>query len=51
MTDLVTSLVTGFTTTANSMLSAIGQIVPVMLPVVGGLAVVTLGIKVFRKMT
>lgn len=50
MEGLVTSLTTGFTSTATQMLSAVGSIVPVMLPVVGGLAVVSLGIKVFRKM-
>lgn len=50
MDTLVTSLVSGFTSTASSMLSAVGQIVPVMLPVVGGIAVVTIGVKIFRKL-
>lgn len=50
MEALVTSLTTGFTSTANSMMSAVGSIVPVALPVLGGLLVVGIAIKVFRKM-
>lgn len=51
MDSLVTSLTTGFTSVANSALSAIGGIVPVMLPVVGGVAVIKLGVKIFRSLT
>lgn len=51
MTGLVTSLVTGFGETATQMLDAVGKIVPVMLPVVGGIAIITLGIGVFKRMT
>ena len=50
MESLVQSLTTGFTSTATSMLSAIGSIVPVMLPIIGGIGVVGLGVKVFKKL-
>lgn len=51
MDALVTALTSGLTTTANSMLSAIGTIVPAALPVMGGMAVVYLGIRVFKKVS
>lgn len=50
METLIESLTAGFSTTATSMLSAVGGIVPVMLPVVGGIAVVGLGVKIFKKL-
>ena len=50
MDALVTSLTSGFTTVANNMMSAIGSIVPVALPVLGGVMVVGIGIKIFRKL-
>lgn len=50
MEALVQSLTTGFTTTATSMLTAIGNIVPVMLPIIGGIGVVSIGVKVFKKL-
>lgn len=50
MESLVTSLVTGFTTTATSMMDAIGKIVPVALPVCGAVMVVGIGIKIFKKL-
>lgn len=49
MDTLVTSLTSGFTTIANDMLSGIGKIAPVALPVLGGVALVGIGIKVFKK--
>lgn len=49
MEGLVTSLTSGFSTIATDMLSAIGSIVPVALPVLGGVAVVGIGIKLFKK--
>lgn len=50
MEALVTSLTTGFTSVATQMMSAIGSIVPVALPVLGGVMVVGIGIKIFRKL-
>ncbi len=51
MDTLVTSLTSGFTSAATSMLSAIGGIVPVMLPVVAGIAVVGVGVALFKKLS
>ena len=51
MEALTTSLVSGLTTTATDMLGAVGSIVPVALPVMGGIAVVGIGIKLFKKVT
>lgn len=48
----VTESLTGaLSTTASDMMSAISAIVPVAIPVVGAILVVTLGIKVFKKFT
>ena len=46
---LTTSLVSGLTDIGNNMLTAMGSILPTVLLVVGGVAVVTFGIKLFRK--
>lgn len=49
MTRLTTSLVSGLEDIANQMLDSLGKILPVVLMVVGGVMVVTFGIKLFRK--
>lgn len=51
MSDLTNALVSGFTSIAGDMVSAIGSIVPVALPVLAAVAVVGLGIRVFKKVT
>ena len=51
MTTLTTALKTGFTTVANDCISAIGDIAPVALPVLGSFVVIGIGIKVFKKVT
>ena len=51
MSDLTNALVAGFTTVATDMTGAIGSIVPVALPVMAAVAVVGLGIRVFKKVT
>lgn len=51
MDAVVTGLTTGISNSATSMMSAIGDIVPVALPVMGAIAVVGVAIKVFRKVT
>ena len=48
VTEAMTS---ALSTTASDMMGAISSIVPVAVPVVGAILVVTLGIKVFRKFT
>lgn len=49
MSGVVESVTAGLSTTANSIMGAIGDILPVALPVLGAVLVVTVGIKIFRK--
>lgn len=48
VTEAMTS---ALSTTASDMMDAVSSIVPVAVPVVGAILVVTLGIKVFKKFT
>ena len=48
VTEAMTS---ALSTTASDMMGAVSSIVPVAVPVVGAILVVTLGIKVFKKFT
>lgn len=50
MESMVTALTAGIATIADSMLSAVGAIVPKALPIAGGIAVVTIGLRVFKGM-
>lgn len=47
----VTGLITGLTSTAASMQDAIGQVIPIALPVAGTILVVTIGWRLFRNFT
>lgn len=49
MEALTTALTSGFTTIASDVLSAMGAIAPVALPVLGGGIVVYAGIKIFKR--
>lgn len=49
MDALTQSLVTGITSAAQQCLEAIGSIVPAALPIAGGIIVVTLGLRVFKR--
>lgn len=51
MEALITALTTGFTNLANDCLTAIGGIVPVVLPVLAGIVVIGIGIKVVKRIT
>lgn len=51
MTDIVTGLTNGLGSIANDLAGAIGAILPIALPIMGGLVAITLGIRVFRKFT
>lgn len=48
---LVNSLVSGFTSTTQDALSGIAKIAPVALPIIGAIVVVTLGIKIFKRIS
>ena len=48
---IISSLTNALTTIAGDMTDAIAQVVPIAVPVIGGLLVVTIGIKAFKKFT
>lgn len=45
------ALVSALGTTANSMMDAIGDVLPVALPVAGAILVITMGWRLFRNFT
>lgn len=47
--SIVSALETAFTTVASNATDAITGILPIALPVMGGVLVVGLGIKIFKK--
>lgn len=50
MEALTQALSTGITSIATECLEAIGTVVPAALPIAGGIIVVTLGVRVFKRM-
>lgn len=51
METVTSGLTTGIANAATDMMGAIGDILPVALPVMAAIAVIGVGIKVFRKVT
>lgn len=51
ISTIVSSMQSSFTTTANEMMSAIGSILPVLLPIVGAIAVIFLGVRLFKRLS
>lgn len=51
MESVTNALVTGVTTIASGATDAIAKVLPVALPVMGAIVVVTIGIRVFKKFT
>lgn len=51
MADIGTALVTALTSVATGATDAIGDILPVAAPVLGGILIIRLGIKAFRSIT
>lgn len=49
MEGVVTALTTSFTSVASSVTGIIGDVLPIALPIVGSMIVVTTGIKIFKK--
>lgn len=49
METISSALTTAMTTVATDMMSAIGDILPIALPVTGAMLVIGLGVKVFKK--
>ena len=50
-TTLVEALKTGFTGIASDLTSALGEIVPIAIGIVGAVMVVTFGIKMFKRIS
>lgn len=50
-TSIVTAMTSAFSTAASDCMSAISSILPVAIPVVGAIAVIGIGIKIFKKVT
>lgn len=51
MEGIVSSLTTAITGFAGEAMGAIGSVVPVVLPIMGAMVVVGIGIAVFKKFT
>lgn len=51
MADFITALTNGLSTTATSVLGAMGDILPVALPIMGAILAVGVGIKLFKRST
>ena len=49
MESVTTALTTSFTGVATAITGIIGDVLPLALPVVGAMIVVTVGIKIFKK--
>lgn len=45
------ALTTAFTSIASDAMSAISAVLPIALPIMGAIVVVTVGIKIFKKVT
>ena len=50
-TTVISALSGALSTIAGDMTSAVATVVPIAVPVLGGILVVTLGIKAFKKFT
>lgn len=51
MESVVTSLTASFTEIGTSLTGIIGSVLPIALPVIGAMVIVTIGIKIFKKIT
>lgn len=49
LSSVETALTTSFTSIGSSMISVVGKILPVALPIMGALLLVGFGIKAFKK--
>lgn len=49
VTSITTALKTAFTSVANDCMSAIGDILPIVLPVMGAVVVIGLAVGIFKR--
>ena len=50
-TGITSALTTALSTIASDMMSSISAIVPIALPIMGAIAVVGIGVRIFKKVT
>lgn len=48
---IASALATSFTSMATDIMDTIGTVLPIILPILGAIAVIGVGIKVFKKVT
>lgn len=51
MESIVTALTGSMTEIGTALTSVVGKALPIALPIIGGVMVITVGIKVFKKIT
>jgi uncharacterized protein (DUF697 family) len=51
MEGIVTALTTSFTEIGTELTGIVGKVLPIALPIIGGVLVVTVGIKIYKKVT
>lgn len=51
MANAVSALTTGFTSVATSITSAIGDLLPIVIPIAGTIVLIGIGYKVFKRFT
>lgn len=49
MTTIQSALTSALTTTASDCMTAIGAVLPVILPVMGAVVVIGIGVKIFKR--
>lgn len=48
---ITNSMVSSFTSMTSDMMSGVGSILPVVLPIVGAIAVIFLGVRLFNRLS
>lgn len=49
MSTITSAMTTAFTSIVGDMMTTIGNILPIVLPIVGAVSVISLGVKLFRR--
>ena len=49
--SITSGMTTGFTSIVSDLMSAVGSILPIVLPVMGAIAVIAIGRKIFKQVT
>lgn len=51
MGEITSALTTSFTEIGSELTGIVGDVLPIVLPLVGGVIVVSVGVKIFKKVT